>query len=260
MTIPSYDIRSSKLTEEHRRILNMIKDGKDVNNEDDGILSDLSWFNYIERKFYYYTLKQMIYVEKIKIVEQSFPGSHVLDKDFTIECEDINLFVGDQGCGKSTMLQLMQQNHDDIKLKMSDFVIKNGVNTFFFDSEKDNPRTKDPQLYTTPSGKDKGIGFIGATVTKFQSHGEVLENFVIDPLLKAKDCVIMLDEPESALSITNQFKLINAIKTAIKNNCQLFIATHCYPLIEKFNVISLEHNKQMSGIEFIKKIKSNEKS
>ncbi len=196
----------------------------------------------------------MIYVEKIKVVEQSFPGSHVLDMDFVIECVDVNLFVGDQGCGKSTMLQLMQQNHDDIKLKMSDFVIKNGVDTFFFDSEKDNPRTKDPQLYTTPTGKDIGIGFMKATTSRFQSHGEILESFVIGPLLKAKDCVIMLDEPEAALSITNQFKLIDAIETAVKNNCQLFIATHCYPLIEKFDVISLEHNKQMSGTEFIKQI------
>lgn len=40
----------------------------------------------------------------------------------------------------------------------------------------------------------------------------------------------------------------------VKNNCQFFIATHCYPLIEKFDVISLEHNKQMPGIKFIEKL------
>ena len=57
------------------------------------------------------------------------------------------------------------------------------------------------------------------------------------------------------MSITNQFKMIENIKTAVKNNCQLFIATHCYPLIEQFDVISLEHNKQMKGSEFIDLIK-----
>ena len=35
-------------------------------------------------------------------------------------------------------------------------------------------------------------------------------------------------------------------------NCQFVIATHCYPLINEFNVISLEHNKQMKGSDFIK--------
>ena len=34
-----------------------------------------------------------------------------------------------------------------------------------------------------------------------------------------------------------------------------FIATHCYPLIESFDVISLQHLEQMSGEDFIKRIK-----
>jgi len=197
----------------------------------------------------------MIYIEKLKISEQTYPGTQVLNKDFVIECKDVNLFVGKQGCGKSTMLRLMQQNHTDLKIKLSDIAIKNGVQTFFFDSEKDNPRMKNPEEFTKANSESIGIGFGNALVSKFRSHGEILEKFIITPLLNAKDCVIMLDEPESSLSITNQFKLINTIQTAVQNNCQLFIATHCYPLIERFNVISLEHNKQMSGLEFIKKIK-----
>lgn len=198
----------------------------------------------------------MIFLEKIEIVSQNFPGAHALDVGFEFECSDVNIFVGQQGCGKSTLLQLLQKNHEDIKITLSDYVKKNGVKSFFFDSEKDNPRTKDPELYTTPSGEDIGIGFIGATVTRFESHGEVLETFVINPLLKAKDCVVILDEPESALSITNQFKLIDAIKTAVSNNCQLFIASHCYPLIEAFDVISLEHFEKLQGTDFIKRIKN----
>lgn len=54
------------------------------------------------------------------------------------------------------------------------------------------------------------------------------------------------------LTITNQFKLIKEIKNAVKRNCQFVIATHCYPLINEFNVISLEHNKQMKDSDFIK--------
>ena len=199
----------------------------------------------------------MIYLEKVKIISTSYPGSHVFDKGDEFLFEDVNLFVGNQGCGKSTLLNLIQQNHKDLKLFLSDFAELNGVSTFFFDSEKDNPRTKDLQLFTTPSGGDVGIGYGNALMSHFKSHGEILEKFIIKPILEAKNCVILLDEPESGLSLTNQFKMIKAIKIAVNNGCQFFIATHCYPLIKEFNVISLEHNKKrMSGKDFINLIKN----
>jgi hypothetical protein len=197
----------------------------------------------------------MIYLETITIENNTYPGSHVLDKGFTIKCSDVNIFVGEQGCGKSTLLGLIQNNHSDIKVKMTDYTLKNGVDTFFFDSEKDNPRINDPELYTKPNGENIGIGYAGALCSRLKSHGEILQNYIISPILKAKDCIIILDEPESGLSITNQFKFINAINTAVSNNCQFFIATHCYPLIESFNVISLEHKKLMSGVDFINQVK-----
>lgn len=195
----------------------------------------------------------MIHIEKIKVVDKTYP-SNVLKKGFVINCESVNLLVGDQGCGKSTLLELLQKNHKDLELTLSKNTIENGVNSFYFNSETDNPRIKDPNMFTTPTGVDVGIGYVGALTSRFRSHGEVLQDFIIDPILKAKDCVILLDEPESGLSITNQFKLISAINVAVQNNCQLFIATHCYPLIKNFNVISLEHKKQMKGSEFIKKV------
>ena len=198
----------------------------------------------------------MIYLEKIKIVNNTYAGSHVLRNGFEINCSDVNIFVGEQGCGKSTILNLIQKNHPDIELTLSDYTIKNGVNTFFFDSEKDNPRVKDPQLFTNVMGEDVGIGYGGALVSRFKSHGEIIQDYIISPILKAKDCVIIIDEPESGLSITNQLKLIDAIKKAVKKDCQFFIASHCYPLIEAFDVISLEHNELMSGIDFINRVKN----
>ena len=201
----------------------------------------------------------MIYLEKIKIVGNSYPGSQVLKQGFEIICGDVNIFVGNQGCGKSTILNLIQKSHEDVEITLSKALINNmtgkGVDSFFFDSEKDNPRMKDPELFTKANGENIGIGYGSALASRFKSHGEILESFVITPILKAGNCVIILDEPESGLSITNQFKMISAIKTAVDNNCQFFIASHCYPLIESFDVISLEHNSQMKGIEFINKIK-----
>lgn len=180
----------------------------------------------------------------------------MLDVGFEIACGDINLLVGCQGCGKSSLLNLIQKNHSDLEVEVSDFVKVNGVSTFFFDSERDNPRVKDPQMFSNSEGEDVGIGVGGALYSRFRSHGEVLQDFVINPLLKAKDCVILLDEPESGLSITNQLRFIDLVKAAVANGCQFFIATHCYPLIEAFDVISLEHRKQMRGVDFISLLKS----
>lgn len=199
----------------------------------------------------------MIYVDKIELIGNTYPSAVNLKTGLEIECSHVNLFVGNQGTGKSTYLKLMQQNHKDLKISLSEYTLKNGVNTFYFDTEKDNPRVNDLQKYSSPSGENVGIGVGGALSCFFQSHGEVISDFVLNPLLNSKDCVIFIDEPESGLSITNQFKLINAIETAVNNGCQLFIATHCYPLIEKFNVISLEHNEIMCGKEFIERVKSN---
>lgn len=78
----------------------------------------------------------MKYLEKITIVDNTYHGTHVLDKGFEIECSDVNLFVGDQGCGKSTLLNLIQKNHSDILVKLSEYTLNNGVETFFFDSER----------------------------------------------------------------------------------------------------------------------------
>lgn len=198
----------------------------------------------------------MIYLEKITIKDNTYAGSQVLEKEFEMQLSDVNLFVGNQGTGKSTLLKLIQKNHSDIQVQVSEFVKKYGVNTYFFDSEKGNPRIKDPEFYTTPAGNDKGIGYGNALLTRFQSHGEVMQDIILTPIIDAKNCIILLDEPELGLSITNQFRLIERIKKAVVNGCQFFIATHCYPLIAEFDVISLDHFKQMSGKKFIKLVKN----
>ncbi len=191
-----------------------------------------------------------MYIENIKILENSdYPGSHVLKKGFEIKCSNVNLLVGNQGCGKSTLLAMLQEKYQSIEIKLTDKAIKmNGVNSYFFDTEKDNPRVKELSHVSSDN-------YVTTMMSHFKSHGETLKPIIIDPLSKAKDCVILFDEPESGLSLTNQFKLIKAINKAVKNNCQFFIATHCYPLIENFDVISLEHWEQMKGTEFIKHVK-----
>ena len=160
----------------------------------------------------------MRYLEKITIKDKTGTGTHVLKKGFSFNCSDVNIFVGDQGCGKSTLINLIRRSAPDLTIETNAYVKEHGVKSFFFDSEKHNPRTTDPEMYTTPSGQDVGIGFKAAYMSRFRSHGEVLQDMTVAPLYDARDCVILLDEPESGLSVTNQFKLIRAIQGAVKNN------------------------------------------
>ena len=194
----------------------------------------------------------MIYIDKIKIVSKTYP-SNLFDIGYEIKCSDVNLLVGNQGCGKSTLLQMISKNHSDLKLTFTPETDLKTLNSYYFDSETNNPRIVDPEMYTNISGESIGYGVGNGLDSRFRSHGEVLEELVIDGLKNAKNCIILLDEPESGLSITNQFRFIKMIQKAVSNGCQLFIATHCYPLIEANNVISLEHKETMSGFEFITK-------
>ena len=52
------------------------------------------------------------------------------------------------------------------------------------------------------------VYFVGGAISaRFQSHGETLKAFTVDIISDAKDCILLLDEPESALSLKNQYKL-----------------------------------------------------
>ena len=191
--------------------------------------------------------KNTLHLLSVTLVDDKF----CLKKGLHIDFKDVTLLVGEQGCGKSTLLEMLQKNKG-IEVKLSDDVITNGINTFYFDSEKMNPRITDPQMYSTPSGVSVGIGVGGAIKSRFMSHGEVLREYTVNRIKDAKDCILFLDEPESALSLKNQYKLVKEIKKCAKNNVQLIISTHCLPIIESVeDVYSLEHKKWMTSKEFI---------
>lgn len=195
------------------------------------------------------------YLEAVELKEDRY----CLNKGLRIEFQPITLLVGEQGCGKSTLLSLLQENSDIIEVHISDFVKMNGVDTFYFDSERMNPRIQSLDMFSNPDGTSRGIGLGSAMQSHFMSHGEVLKQFTVNRIKDAKDCVLFLDEPESALSLRNQYKLAGELKKAINNGVQVIVATHCLPVIESVeNVYSLEHLQWMTSEEFINKNKNNE--
>lgn len=199
------------------------------------------------------------HIKSIEIVNKSFP-SNTFEVGFKIDLSQVNILVGDQGAGKSGLLKMLHIQHSDLKLTLSDSVINSVVKTYYFDSEKHNPRILgDINSVYTPSGHSKGIGVEGLLLSKFKSHGEVMVDIVLEPLTNVKDSVVLLDEPESGLSVINQYRLIETINIAMENGNQIFIATHCIPLIENLDVISLDHMCKMSGEEYLNKVKPQNK-
>lgn len=192
-----------------------------------------------------------MYIKSIKIKESDYN----LKKGKVIELKPITLLIGEQGCGKSSLLDFLRENNNtSIDIIMEDN-FTDTVSSFFFDTEKMNPRLSSLDNYSTPNGTSSGIGIASALMSHFQSHGEVLREFTVNRVQEAKDCVMLLDEPEAALSIKNQYLLAERIINN-KNNVQFIIATHCIPLFELVGyAYDLEHYKWVTFNDYIRKIK-----
>lgn len=165
----------------------------------------------------------------------------------------ITLLVGDQGCGKSTLLRILKdvaERGGDYKSFTSEFDDSIQEKTFLFDCEKDNPRTSRPN-------PDSSNSMLFAATSQFRSHGEVLL-----PLMKTlSDCentIIMLDEPETSLSIRSLYLMVEIFKGCLSRNNQIFLATHNPVFMEAFSdsILSLEHNKYLTYRKFLNSQKS----
>ena len=188
-----------------------------------------------------------MYIEQAKITSKH----RCFKKGQKFEFRYVTAIVGDQGCGKSTLLKGLQAQDKFLNIQLTPLGLK-GVNSYYFDAEHMNPRTTDPNLYTKANGEDKGIGYAGSILSRFKSHGEVLKVYTVDCLKKAKDSVVLLDEPESGLSLRNQYKLWVEIKAASERGCQVILATHSLVIIQSVeDVLSLEHGKWMKSDDFV---------
>lgn len=163
----------------------------------------------------------------------------------------LNLIVGDQGCGKSSLFfSIMNWGESGIAM---DYDTES--NYSFLDTESMNPRVKDSfdhNKHNSVEQYDKAL-FDHSINRNFvygeMSHGEVILPLVMS--LKEKGKTIFIDEPEAGLSIKSQHKILDYFQNLAKDN-QLIIATHSLILIESVKeVLSLEHKKWMTSEEFI---------
>jgi predicted ATPase len=155
----------------------------------------------------------MIYLKKFELTK---PYREI--SPFKMEFQDeMSLIVGENGSGKSTLLDLIKEGK---KSEYSTIDVID-VSYMYFDTEKHNPRTRN---YLP----EKGAMF--QVASHFWSHGQTLFP-ILEHIKEISNQLIIIDEPESGISLSNQIKLIEAMGIAIKNNCQIVLATHSYVFI-----------------------------
>lgn len=159
--------------------------------------------------------------------------------------QGINLIVGNNGTGKSTMLRLLNTSNilatpNDIELILNN--PNEIIDTRFFDSEKDNPAIKN-------SGNESMF----EVMSHFKSHGETVLP-IIEYIGQMQKTIIMLDEPEAGISLRNQQKLVKVFEQATLYN-QLIIATHSYVLIKsQEQVYNMKSKKWITSKQYLKGI------
>lgn len=194
--------------------------------------------------------------------------------------EGVNVIVGENGSGKTTLFSLIKNYSGKPPDRMSFFLSKyeneeqyfqnyqkdyngelqvDGVlnyrNAIFFDGEKDNPVVAIPQMLN-PDRKEFASLVSQLFDAEEESHGESMLPVLAYILQNAKNCTIFMDEPETALSLKNQFWLINEMqKSAKERNNQIIISTHALALISQFETIfDMETRQWINREKYINEI------
>lgn len=216
-----------------------------------------------QKRFPHKTIKPTRYMRE----KHPFVMFTLFKKGLSIEFnEGMNVIVGENGSGKTSLFDLIHQyagkEPDRISRIFGDYKTDEeyieshkkrynddyGVmkvegdltykNTIFFSAEHDNPVVAIPKMLN-PEDKN----FLALTSELFdaqeESHGESMLP-VLDYILdNAKGGYsIFMDEPETALSLRNQIRLVNKIKqSAGEYKNQLFLCTHSLAIINEFETI-----------------------
>jgi len=139
------------------------------------------------------------------------------------------MLAGENGTGKSTLLHSIyyalkneQVAHYSYRI---DLAGKEIPNVFLFDAEQHNPRnqlelfTEDPQMKEFLS---------------MASHGQVMLTMFKEAFPSLPEgTVLLLDEPEMALSQSNQRRILMMLKELVdQKNMRIIAATHSQVLLE----------------------------
>jgi predicted ATPase len=153
----------------------------------------------------------------------------------------LTMLSGENGSGKSTLLHsihyaLTDEKTDGFVYKLDRGGVKPGK-VFLFDAEQNNPRMQLDLFRDQPEMME---------FLQLASHGQVMlamfrENF---PSL-ARGTTLLLDEPEMALSLSNQRRILKMLKELVdRRDFRIVCATHSPVLLDdpETYVINLDNH------------------
>lgn len=169
----------------------------------------------------------------------------------------LNLLVGDQGAGKSTILQLLrewsraEQKQSNPKLiadaKEQGVIIETvGQGRLYaFDFEQDNPRVGE----TFKEGMDFGAQIL----MRWMSHGQCTR-VMLDNLAGIQPPgAVLADEPDTGLSPRSARYLAKLYSDLGERGIQVIAACHHpYVIASAPEVLSVEHRRWMPSDEFLR--------
>jgi len=169
------------------------------------------------------------------------------DEGFTLEFRPgINLLVGDQGTGKSSILQLVMMRVPGWK-EIAEIDADAGE-VKGFDFEKDNPRMVRQFV--------DNIDVIAQVSMVMVSHG-TFNRGMINDMSRMRDIVIALDEPDQALSVRSCYQIIRSFEQAVERGCQIVAAVHNPVVISALDLVySLEHRDWVTPDIFLESQKT----
>lgn len=158
------------------------------------------------------------------------------------------MLTGDNGCGKSTLLhsiyyamkgETVKHYAYDLKLQSLD----ESPEVFLFDAEQHNPRNQMELFEDDPKMKE---------FLEMASHGQVMISLFKDSFPSLPDgTLLLLDEPEMALSQSNQRRILKMLKELVdQKNMRIVAATHSPVLLESEDtyVINLDNHRNRNII------------
>jgi predicted ATPase len=153
----------------------------------------------------------------------------------------IVMLAGENGSGKSTLLHsihyaLRGERTEGYVYKLDRGGVKTGK-VFLFDAEQHNPRMQLDFFKDQPDMME---------FLQLASHGQVMlamfqENF---PALE-RGTILLLDEPEMALSVSNQRRILKMMMELVdQRDFRIVCATHSQVLVDapETYVINLDHH------------------
>ncbi len=153
------------------------------------------------------------------------------------------MLSGENGSGKSTLLHsihyaLQGERAEGYAYKLDRGGVKKGK-VFLFDAEQHNPRMQMELFKDQP----EMVEFL-----QLASHGQVMlamfrQNF---PAL-APGTTLLLDEPEMALSVSNQRRILKMLKELVdQRNFRIVCATHSPVLLEDPDTYVIDLDKHVN--------------